>query len=130
MIQFARLLSYPATFKHLEKNVKPLNINTINASLINNIITVKTIINEHELELNVFDNQLRPNSPCKIYCDCDFFKFSLAYGLYKADALLYPERFVLKPPKTKNTFLTLSGCKHIILVARAIYQNRNIITYE
>ena len=127
MIQFGRLLSFPLTFKNLEPKLRELTLSKIDAVESDGTITVDADVNGHQVQLLLGTPLIDVSSSVKCYCSCDFFKYNLAYSLYKVNSLLYPEMFVLKPPKEKNTSLTLSGCKHIILVSRTLYQNRKLI---
>lgn len=127
MIQFGRLLSYPLTFKNLNEKIKKVIVNDITIKQESDKFIVTAIANDHQVELNIFGNKLSTNCPTAIFCDCAFFKYSLAYGLYKNNSLLYPENFILKPPKSKNLSLSLSGCKHIIVVAQALWTKKNTI---
>lgn len=51
----------------------------------------------------------------QVNCNCDDFKFRCAYVLFKHQALLAPQNFVLTPPKVMNPTETLKTCKHIKL---------------
>ena len=127
MLQFGRLLSFPLTFKNLNEKIKAVSLNDINATIVDNNILIESKANNHHVLIVHGGNKLSVAAPVVLYCDCEFFKFNLAYGLHKNNSLLNPEQFVLKPPKKKNTSLTLSGCKHIILVAQTVWANRNLI---
>lgn len=127
MLQFGRLLSFPLTFKNLEPKIRELDLKYINAIEENGNISVDSMVNKHNVQLIIYSEIINSSAPVKCYCTCEQFKFSNAYSLYKVNSLIHPEKFILRPPKQKNTSMTLSGCKHIILVSRTLYQNRNII---
>lgn len=57
--------------------------------------------------------KLELTSNLKVSCSCHDFKFRWAYVLYKQDALLTPNQFVLDPPKITNPSENISACKHI-----------------
>ena len=127
MLQFGRLLSFPLTFKQLTNKIKSINIQDINIIEKFNNIFITSVANEHSVEIQVLDPILSVKSPVKLYCDCEFFQYNLAFSLYKNNSLLHPEKFVLKPPKKKNVSMQLSGCKHIILVSQSLWVNKNNI---
>lgn len=128
MLNFGRLLSFPLTYKHLNDKLGLITVQDIQTRLDNNVIHIFAIANNHEVHIDIFNNRISSDTPVKVYCNCDFFKYNLAYSLLKNDGLLFPENFTkLFPPKSKNPGLSLSGCKHIILIAKTIWINRNII---
>ena len=126
MLTFARLLSFPLTFKNLDPKINAIDISDITAIRYNDRIVIHSVANGHEVYIENLSDSIAAKNPVRVFCDCDFFKYNLAYPLYKTGSLLFPERFMLKPPKHKNTSMQLSGCKHIILMARAIWTNKNI----
>lgn len=128
MLNFGRLLSYPLKFKNLTNRISQVQISNISIRYLEDhkLYNVSAIANGHQVFIQIYGDKISVKSPVKLYCDCDFFKYNLAYALYKQDSLLYPENFILTPPKKKNTSLTLSGCKHIILVAQSVWANKNI----
>lgn len=128
MLQFGRLLSFPLKFKNLEPKIRQLKVTSFNAREEDGIISVNSVINGHDVQLVIQSKIIDSSSPVMCYCGCEQFKYNHAYSLYKIGSLLNPELFVLKPPKSKNVSLTLSGCKHLILASRILFQNRNLIT--
>lgn len=128
MIQFGRLLSFPLEFRHLENKIKDIKVDKLIAKR-NGVdqIIVDASANGHPVMMVIFDKELQASSPVKLACGCQFFVYNLAYGLYKQDSLLNPESFTLRPPKSKNTSLVLSGCKHVIKIARELYARKNQI---
>lgn len=127
MITFGRLLSFPLTFKNLEEKIRSLEVSSIDAIEQDGVIDVRSVINGYPQEMVIHGAAIESSLPVQVSCGCDFFKYNLAYGLYKVGSLLHPENFILRPPKKKNVFLTISGCKHLILLSRSLYQNRNLI---
>lgn len=127
MINFGRLLSFPMKFNNLTKKISEINLQKLQVAQYQNNYIITSFANNHRVEILVLDSKIQISSNVKIFCDCDFFKFNLAFGLNKIGSLLHPEEFRLLPPKSKNTSLTLSGCKHIILTAQAVFQNRNFL---
>jgi len=127
VISFGRLLSFPLQFRNLGNKIKQIEMNEIGAILKDNKITINSTANGHHVEILAHGSSLTANTPVEIFCDCEFFKYNLAFGLSKVGSLLHPESFVLVPPKSKNMHLTLSGCKHIILMAQTVFQNRQFI---
>ena len=122
MIGFGRLLSFPLKFHNLGNKVKEIEMTEIGAVLQDGRIRINSVANGHNVEILAFGERLTSNTPVMVNCDCEFFKYNLAFGLYKVGALLHPEQFRLVPPN-----LTLSGCKHIILTAQTVFQNRQFI---
>lgn len=127
MLQFGRLLSFPLSFKNLNEKLNKINISDIKAIKLKDKIQILTTANDHNVEINIIGDTINIKNPVKIYCDCDFFKYNLAYTLYKNNALLYPERFMLRPPRVKNLNMQLSGCKHIILTCQSLWTNKNVL---
>lgn len=125
MIQFGRLLSFPLAFRNLEEKVKDVKLEKLVAKKVNeNQIYIEAVANGHNVQLMIYDKELQVSSHVQLHCDCKFFAFNLAFGLHQHTSLLHPESFVLVPPKSKNTSLVLSGCKHVIKVAREIYARK------
>jgi hypothetical protein len=124
MIAFGNILHFPANYKNREKNLK--NINLIEFEKKYNDTEFKFIIkglivgkNRYTPEIEVYTaTGIHITSPVKIFCNCDSFKFEFAYAVAKYDSLLHPENFILHRPKEKNQFVTASGCKHIIALAK------------
>lgn len=127
MLNFGRLLSFPLTYKNLNEKLKTISTNQINAFENKDGIIVSAKVNDHNVSIQIYDKKIQISSPVSIFCDCDFFKFNLAYALHKNNSLLIPDGFVLKPPKVKNPYLSLSGCKHIILVSQILWKNHSFI---
>lgn len=127
MIQFGRLLSFPLTFKNLTNKLKTVSISDIKAIKSSENIQILSSANGHNVEINIIDRKININSPVQLYCDCEFFKYNLAYPLYKNNSLLHTNNFVLRPPRKKNQHMQLSGCKHIILVCQSLWLNKNVI---
>ena len=90
MLQFGRLLSFPLTFKQLTDKIKSINIQDINIIEKFNNIFITSVANEHSVEIQVLDPILSVKSPVKLYCDCEFFQYNLAFSLYKNNSLLHP----------------------------------------
>ena len=125
MLQFGRLLSYPLAFRHLEDKIKDVQLSDLKVTKIaENQIMINGIANNYDVQILVLDNIIQVSSPIICSCGCQHFEFSLAYGLYQQKSLLHPESFTLRPPKKKNTSLTLSGCKHLIKVAREVFSKK------
>ncbi len=128
MVQFGRLLSFPLEFKNLEEKIKDVKIDKLVARRNGtDQIVVDASANGHPVMMVIYDKEIQASSPVKLSCGCQFFTYNLAYGLYKQDSLLNPESFTLRPPKSKNTSLVLSGCKHIIKIARELYARKSQI---
>ena len=128
MIQFGRLLSFPLEYRHLENKVKDVQIEKLIANREgDNKIIVNASANGHPVTIVIFGSEIQSSSEVTLSCGCQFFTYNLAYGLYKQNSLYNPESFVLRPPKSKNTSLILSGCKHIVKIARELYARKNQI---
>ena len=125
MVAFGRLLSFPMAFQHLEQKVKDVKIDKLIAKKVNDQqILIDAAANGHSVQMMIFDKELSASSQVMLYCDCKFFEFNLAFGLSQQSSLLHPEMFKLVPPKSKNTSLVVSGCKHIVKIAREIYAQK------
>ena len=67
----------------------------------------------YAIQIQMDTEYFAPNSRVKVYCNCDNFKFQWAYVLYKHNALIAPQNFVLLPPKQTNPNMDVGCCKHI-----------------
>ena len=67
----------------------------------------------YAIQIQMDTEHLAQNSKVKVYCNCENFKFQWAYVLYKHDALIAPQNFVLLPPKQTNPNMNVGCCKHI-----------------
>ena len=127
LIQFGRLLSYPLEFRNLEDKIKDVQLSNIKVvKMAEDQILITSTANNHEVQILVLDKVIQVNSPIVCSCTCEFFSYSLAFGLHQQKSLLNPDMFVLRPPKKKNTSLVLSGCKHIIKTARDVLSKKYV----
>ena len=67
----------------------------------------------YNVVISMDTEEMQPNSMLKVYCNCDDFKFRWAYVLDQKDALLFPSKFRLDPPKSTNPDQVMNACKHI-----------------
>lgn len=67
----------------------------------------------YSIQVQMDTAHLGPHSKVKVFCNCDNFKFQWAYVLFKHDALIAPQNFILLPPKQTNPNLAVGCCKHI-----------------
>ena len=63
-----------------------------------------------------------PQTQVTVDCTCPDFQFRWAYVLWKHDGLLYPEKYVLEPPKKKNPGMTVGACKHVTRVIQDLLE--------
>lgn len=124
MFTIGRLSRFPAKFKDREKTIQ--NIVKYNISQTETgIIIVTSTTGQYEQKIEIYDNIIHMNSKCKFYCTCPSFKFEFAYSAFQQDALADPEKFlqsIAKKPKDKNQFGILSGCKHLVALARHCFK--------
>ncbi len=127
MIQFGRLLSYPLAFQNLEEKISGVQLDNVKVTkLAEDQILITSSANGHDVQILVLDKVIQANSPVVCSCSCQFFTYNLAFGLHQQRSLLNPGMFTLRPPKKKNTSLTLSGCKHIIKTAREVLAKKYV----
>jgi hypothetical protein len=123
MLTLGYFSKFPAKFKNREELVKPIIFEKINversADSKRIIITGKT--DKYEQEIEIFDSHFTLKSECKVFCNCESFKYEFANSLFKSGSLRRPISFIrsiIKRPKQKNEYNIPSGCKHIIALIR------------
>lgn len=81
--------------------------------LLAGIVVSKNSGKAYSIQIHMDTNELSDKSQVKVYCNCDNFKFQWAYVLYKHNALIAPQNFILSPPNQKNPNQEIGCCKHI-----------------
>ena len=73
--------------------------------------------------MEIQDEIIHLNSPVKVFCTCESFKYEFANAVFRAGSLLKSVNFVrsiISRPKEKNQYNVPSGCKHIVALARQV----------
>lgn len=113
---------FPAAYKNREKSVKDVVFTKIvvNPDTDKNI-NIDSSTGKYSQQIIIYDETIHLNSPCKVYCSCESFKFEFANAVFRAGSLNSPLEFVrsiIKRPKEKNEFNIASGCKHLVALSR------------
>ncbi len=115
---------FPSAYKDREESIKSVVFNNITPTINENgTIFIKSSTNKYTQEMEIKDETIHLNSPCKIFCSCESFKFEFANAVFKSGSLLKSIEFIrsiVSRPKEKNQFNIPSGCKHIIALSRQI----------
>lgn len=77
------------------------------------VVINKKSAKAYNIEILMDEEMLTLDSNVKVSCSCHDFKFRWAYVLYKQDALLKPNEYVLEPPKVTNPDHNINACKHL-----------------
>lgn len=124
MLTVGYISKFPATYKDREKSVKDIIFTKIVANPdTDNNITIDSSTGKYNQQIVIHDKSIHLNSPCKVYCSCESFKYEFANSIFRAGSLNSPLEFVrsiIKRPKEKNEFNIASGCKHLVALARQV----------
>lgn len=124
MLTLGYFSKFPSKYRDREKSVKDVVFNSIKSTITEkNTIIIKSTTNKYIQEIEVFDDKIHLNSECKVFCNCESFKFEFANPIFKSGSLLKPIEFirsVVSRPKERNEYNIVSGCKHIVALARAV----------
>lgn len=123
MLTIGYFSKFPSRYSDREKLTKTIVFNNISSNITEkNTIIIKSTTNKYIQEIEIHDEKIHLNSPCKVFCSCESFKFEFANPVFKSGSLLKPIEFirsVVSRPKERNEFNIPSGCKHIVALARA-----------
>jgi hypothetical protein len=124
MLTIGYFSKFPSMYKDREQTVKEVVFNNITTTVTeNNTILVKSSTNKYEQEIEIQDDVIHLNSPCKIYCSCESFKYEFANAVFKSGNLLKQIKFIrsmISRAKEKNKYNIPSGCKHIVALSRQV----------
>lgn len=81
--------------------------------IIKGIVINKRTSKAYNVIIELDTPRLEKDSKAAVYCTCEDFRFRWAAILYTKQALLYPNRFRLDPPKITNPDGISNACKHI-----------------
>lgn len=129
MLKLFNLINFPAFYK--KRNEKLDDVSFTNIIVKNNAVIGKS--NNHNCIIEFENNQIDKNSPIKVYCSCESFKYEFSRAVHFNDSLLNSEsfgNFLMKKTTTKNIYSIPSGCKHLVKLARFIFQNKMKIQKE
>jgi hypothetical protein len=114
---------FPAAYKDREKSVGEIRFNNINQDIINDKIIIHANTDKYQQDIEIQDEVIHLNSPVKVFCSCESFKYEFANAVFRAESLLKSLSFVrsiISRPKEKNQYNVPSGCKHIVALARQV----------
>jgi hypothetical protein len=114
---------FPAAYKDREKSVGEIRFNNINQDIINDKIIIHANTDKYQQDIEIQDEVIHLNSPVKVFCSCESFKYEFANAVFRAGSLLKSLSFVrsiVSRPKEKNQYNVPSGCKHIVALARQV----------
>ncbi len=124
MLTLGYFSKFPAKYKEREKLTKEVIFTNINTTITEkDTILINSSTNKYQQTMEIYDNNIHTNSPCKVFCNCESFKYEFANALFRAGSLLKPIEFVrsiIKRPKQKNEYNIASGCKHIVVLSRHV----------
>jgi len=124
MLTLGYFSKFPAAYKEREKSVQDVVFNKISPiTKEDKTIFIVSSTGKYTQEIMIQDETIHLNSPCKVFCTCESFKYEFANAVFRSGSLLKPIEFVrsiIKRPKEKNEFNIASGCKHIVALARQV----------
>jgi len=124
MLSLGYFSKWPAAYKDREKSIKDVVFNKISPPLIeDDKIIIVSSTDKYTQEIIIQGETIHLNSPCKVFCSCESFKFEFANAVFRAGSLTKSIEFVrsiISRPKQKNEYNIASGCKHIIALSRQI----------
>jgi hypothetical protein len=121
MLTIGYFSKFPSTYKDREKTIKTVVFTSIIPTIKENKININSSTNKYSQEIEIQDETIHLNSPCRVFCSCESFKFEFANAVFRAGSLLKSIDFVrsiISRPKEKNEYNIASGCKHIVALAR------------
>lgn len=124
MLTIGFFSKFPSAYKDREKSIKDIVFNKITPTINENgTIFIRSTTNKYTQEVEIQDETIHLNSPCKIFCSCESFKYEFANAVFKSGSLFKQVEFIrsiVSRPKEKNQFNIPSGCKHIVALCRQI----------
>jgi|ADurb_Total_1113_FD_contig_91_54562_length_947_multi_2_in_0_out_0_2 hypothetical protein len=114
---------FPAAYKDREKSIGEVRFNNIHQDIIKDKIIIHASTDKYQQEMEIQDEIIHLNSPVKVFCTCESFKYEFANAVFRAGSLLKSVNFVrsiISRPKEKNQYNVPSGCKHIVALARQV----------
>ncbi len=114
---------FPAAYKDREKFIGEVRFNNIHQDIIKDKIIIHASTDKYQQEMEIQDEIIHLNSPVKVFCTCESFKYEFANAVFRAGSLLKSVNFVrsiISRPKEKNQYNVPSGCKHIVALARQV----------
>ncbi len=128
MIKLSDIQRFPSAFSNRNQMISSLPITIKNISRGNDGILIFADINNHVTIIHIIDTLIKNNSPIRVTCDCESFKYEFSTLISKQNSLINPNDFkVEKLPTKSNKYNVMSGCKHIIALGQYINNNKNKI---
>lgn len=122
------ILTIPSFYKERHDKVHAVTISNVNIS--SGFICSCLSNNKYITKIQFVDGIVKPESKILVDCVCPSFNFEFMNSIYRADGLLYVNRFMNLPARVKNTYSHLSGCKHLIKFAQFIFHKSDLVDKE
>lgn len=131
MLKFRQILNFPSFFSNRIKSLKEITtkIKDIKSDNISNILIIGSS-SKYTVQIKLLERKIELDTPVKVSCTCDSFKYEFEYVLFKNKGLIeenHPEANFILAPKKSNPNNVISGCKHIISLANLINNHREKI---
>ena len=132
-LRYQNLLNYPAYYKKRYQNLDSILMYNFDYKIIDDKIVAECKANTHNVLLIVQGTKITLDSRIFVDCSCESFKFEFAFAINQSNGLVYPGNYVTLTSKRpsgaskKNIFSYPTGCKHLIKLARMLYQLKNKI---
>ncbi|MCK9439425.1 MAG: hypothetical protein WC188_04670 [Candidatus Caldatribacteriota bacterium] len=122
MLTLSYFSKFPSVYKDREPSVKEVSFVSIEAERTENkTIFIRSSTGKYKQEIEIFDKDIHLNSPCKVFCSCESFKYEFANSIFRSGSLLQSISFIrsiVSRPKKKNEYNIVSGCKHLVALSR------------
>ena len=118
MYQLKHFLAFPSILIKRQSSTYNLNTEFIGGQKLEKEYLLNFNCNNHNVTIDILDNDISLNSPVKVSCDCDSFKYEFIHTLFKKDLVFNPfdilPKEILEQKPKNNKHVIVSGCKHII----------------
>lgn len=129
-MKLSNIINYPAYYKDRIDKLKTVNLSDISFDIKDKLI-ITALANRYRLIVRFEEDfEINHNSIIKVDCTCDSFKFEFANAIRASDGLLYPEKYLEKPSRSRNIYQYVVGCKHLMALGRFLYNRRNVINQD
>ena len=135
MLFLRNITQFPSYLNKRNVSVRIVAFERVNIEKGENSITFTGVTRKSgyhpQIEVQLVNGLISVQSPVKITCDCESFKFEFSFTVNRSEGLLgelpeLPGKTMF--PKQKNPHMVVSGCKHLIKLAQYIlrFQGRDI----
>lgn len=128
MIQLKDIISFPAYYKKRNSTLKDVMINNIYMNKYENEYIITSTSTKYKQEISFIGNTLSKETPIKIFCNCESFKFEFAHSIFIRNSLRNSDNFdedIMKRSKEKNIYNIPCGCKHIVALGKYVFLHIN-----